>query len=380
LAGCLLALLLVWGVDRTGLWGALGVDPNIAAKWQPERLSELPTYYVLPGVPTGGVHKRRGGPSVETRRVLAEASEAFGRSDHPYGEEPPVRISRGRYGFRDELPAEPGGHAILGASFVEAGFVEADDTIPGWLRRDHGVAASNFGLAGAGGRTLAHALERFALPTQPDRVTWVFSEGYGFAALGKELAAAQRHHRSEPRLGPFWRSVFEASEGMATSAWRRAVDCGTRWRHPLEQPLRLTPQALPQRAVVSWGGGGSATVDLSGPPPALTFELTRPLFAEVLTRMAGACREAGSAFQVVFVPSRATLFREAAPSFPDYTSGCAEFVLAECQRQGVRVHDATPALREAARAELVVNPVYDLHLNSAGMRAVARVIAAGNRR
>ncbi|MBW2399033.1 MAG: hypothetical protein JRG80_07135, partial [Deltaproteobacteria bacterium] len=149
--------------------------------------------YTKPGVPTGGHYRRRPGRRVESGRIFAAGAESRGIANHPYADDPPVRIEFGRYGFRSEFPPLSGGTAIIGASYVEAAFADAGDTIPGWLNRDHGIRAANFGIAFSGGFTALHVLERYVIPTHPAEVVWVFSGRGAFERLVTEGLALRRH-------------------------------------------------------------------------------------------------------------------------------------------------------------------------------------------
>jgi hypothetical protein len=382
-AGSLLSLTLAWGSISSGVLGSVGIDPAIGRKWLPSLHRLTFSAYTRPNVSTGKHFVRRRGRWVEEGRVLAEGAEAMGSLDHPYGELAPVRVSFGRYGFRDEFEPAPGGTAVLGASYVEAAFADAEDTIPGWLHRDHGVTASNFGVAFAGGFTALHILERYVLPTRPARVVWIFAERAAFERLVSEHPGFRARPRSAPPRPGFAAYVDETLAGFRLSgllrARRRLHDWFPLWVDP------LPPELAPLHSASRSPHGSFALAEEEIPVDvALLWKpeflrIAPRLLAEVLAKMNAMTGERGIEFRVVYIPSRLRLLEGMwvrRPAGREDLPDLFEIVARECRKLEIPVTDATPALRaRLAEGVLVINPIHDQHLNAAGMRVVAGLIA-----
>jgi hypothetical protein len=374
----------VWGVARTGAFASLGINPRIGPKWGPSLAATDFAAYKKPSVATGEHFRRRAGRRTDVGRILAGGAEASGIADHPYADAPPVRVSFGRYGFRDEYPAVEGGTALIGSSYVEAAFANAEDTIPGWLRRDHGIDAANFGVAFSGGYTALHVLTRYALPTRPAEVVWVFAERAAFERLVGEARKLRTPARTAVFDQPIGEHLRETLVGFSSSALLRARLRLYSWfpdrvdRLP-EQLARMQPVADSPHGSIELAGE-EVPVDVSLLWKSGYRRRAPPLLAEVLAKMKAATEARGIGFRVLYIPSRHRLLEGLWIRRPAGRRGLPNLfalVAQECRALGIPVIDATPALR--ARLEegvLVINPIHDQHLNAEGMRIVAQLIAA----
>ncbi len=365
----------VWLLDRTGIWERLRISPSMAGKWDPAERDPISRDYQRPGVPTGRHFHRRAGPFVSEGRILADGARHRGYAYAPYDAEPPIRVEYGRLGYRSEFAAEPGGTAVLGSSYVEAAFAAAEDTIPGWLRSDHGIPAANFGTAYTGGEAVLSSLDRFVMPTQPAHIVWLFAERADFGQLVEE----HRRITAEPgpKLGSLLDTLRSASAGFLVSALRSADDTGRYWRSRLggaTGPERRQP--LPKQRFRI--GTRALAIQLTAVPSWPIVTEARPLLASVLARMQRVAAAGGADLSVAYVPVRARTLRGLGvpPTrlipLPRFAVG----VESECEKLGIPFTDTTEPLRIALRQDvLVINPVWDTHLNAAGMRVVASSIA-----
>ena len=403
--GVYASLVAVWLVDRTGFWAVIDVDPDVASKWQPpSRTEDMAVFMTRPGTPTGRYFTRRRAASY-TGNVLAAVPRLKGLP-HPYGELEPIRARYGRYGFRDELPAKPEGTAVIGSSYVEAGFANAEDTIPGWLQRDHELAASNFGVAysGGGGDTALHYLERYVLPTRPKHVVWVVAERADLEVTLQMRLEIEAYRRPSPRLTTsLGGHLYQSSKGFVESAFLRALDSRDQWargfglasnadaaggwslaglsREEAQAVVAHYAKVLPKKPLrILTLGDRHHPIDLNEGPSREVLEHVIPILHPILQDMKAACFEAGASFSVVFLPSRETLFAGSpalSPPIPAQERNLSYQVLSRlCAKSAIPVTDSTPALRRAlAKGELIHNPVMDHHLNAKGMRLVAAEIA-----
>jgi hypothetical protein len=213
-------------------------------------------------------------------------------------------------------------------------------------------------------------------------VVWIFAEHSDFATLEREAGELERGGPVRRALLPGLRHYLSASgAGFAESGWLRAQNAAGQ---ALER-LSLRAEARPasngmerHRGVVEVARQRIA-VDalLLGRPAA--FETSQPLLGDVLARLAALARRGGFGISVVYVPSRFRLFDglwlRPPPRTPRLPDGAA-LVAEECAARGIPFRDATPELRALlAAGVLPINPIHDQHLNAAGMRAVAGLIA-----
>lgn len=375
------ALTLTWVVDGSGGWHRLGIDPEISSKWTPSGADVLPRFYQRPNVPTGRFFFRRSGPYEETSNVLKVGSEFFGITDHPYDQLPEVRIQYGRYGFRSEYPAAPGGTALVGASYAEAGFANAEHTIVGWLRRDYDVAAVNFGVSYVGGLTIVHYLKTFVLVEKPSHVVWIFAERWGFGALITERNAVQAARRPRRQLGNLGRYVVGSLEGFSEIAAGSGLEVWQQWTDPLRLRVNVvknpgTAVGPPNFPIVEVGGREYPVTLASQPSPELVDQ-SRPVLAQALSEMAVLCAQHGATLGIVYLPSREYLFS----TTPDYEVQLPEnygfrVLQEEAAARQIWIIDGTAPLRQAlAEGQMIINPIFDSHLNSDGMRVIAHAIA-----
>jgi hypothetical protein len=372
-AGVLTALLCVWLIDRAGFWPVVHLEPFVPTKWQPSGAGDYPVFYQTPSVRTGGAFRRRSGPRVEERNVLGFVP-GFDAPDPRYADTPPVRVSYGRYGFRDEYPAVEGGMALLGDSYLEAGFAAAPETIVGWLHRDYGIEAANFGVSLTGGFSHLHFLSHFVLPTRPAQVVWVFSDRHQFNQIPKEFAYVRAYGRPErllPGLSTYLSQTVSGFAGIALAEgrqtlaqWESLVGLGHRSESPPPAPT-----------VTFLLGNESHDITIGDPPDPARIEQSRPYLRIVLYWLKHLSEEAGAEAGVVYLPSRRDLLRRAFdPDAPRGTTHGFRVLQEEAAAIGLRIADTTPRLtRELAAGRMVLNH-RDQHLNSAGMRIVAGVI------
>jgi hypothetical protein len=366
----------IWLIDRSALWERVHVTPVLVGKWDPAERDPISRNYQKPAVPTGRHFFRRAGPFETMGRVLAEAAEHRGYDYAPYRAMAPVRVAFDRLGYRSEYPAEAGGTAIIGSSYVEAAFAAAEDTIPGWLRRDHTIPAANFGTAYTGGEAVLSSLEKFVMPTRPRHIVWLFAERADFGMLVEE----QRRIGAVPAplLGPLSNVLASTLGGFGKSALLSAADTGRYWRSRVLGEATTPAPAWPVPAHRYRIGADEVEIHLTAFPALELVTAARPLVGSVLERMQRLAEAGDATFSVVYLPARVRTLRglELPPARIPVMPRFAVSVQAECEELGIPFTDTTDPLRAALRrGELIINPVWDTHLNSAGMRVVAGEIA-----
>jgi hypothetical protein len=335
-----------------------------------------------PGVQTGRYFFRRGGPAV-AEVSLAYLAEQRGYPVHPYNRGAPARVRYGRYGFRDEYPPVSGGVALVGSSYAEAGFAEAEDTVVGWLRRDHGVPASNFGISFTKGYTVLHYLEQYVLPTQPSHVIRLFAERFDFIMVMTELEQMRTYRQPTRQLEGFPRYLAESARGILKSGYLRArasLSKGVRALVPLALlPNRHRGEPLPIKATIDIGGTQWAVDPITRPPTQKQLDEAGPVVADVLRKIKDLTEAHGTTFSVVYVPSHLRLlggFWVTPPAGSGDVPDAYAMIERRCHELDIPIVDATLHLRASLqRGEFIINPVFDDHLNAEGMRLVAGVMA-----
>lgn len=153
------------------------------------------------------------------------------------------------------------------------------------------------------------------------------------------------------------------------------------WTDPLRLRTKVgknlgTTVAPPKFPIVEVGGR-EYPVSLVGQPSAELVNQSRPVLAQVLDEMAELCAQQGATLGIVYLPSRGYLFS----TTPDYEVQLPEnygfrVLQEEAEARQIWVIDASVPLRQAlAEGRMIINPIFDLHLNSDGMRIIARAMA-----
>ncbi len=364
LAGSVVTLALLGTEPGRRLAGRGSISLDFAAKLATQPARSAPIFYTRPTLPVEPGVRRRGGPHTVYGNVLADFARFMGEPGEPYRELAPVRISYGPLGFRDELPARPGGIAVVGSSYVEAGFAAVADTIPGQLTNVHGRAASNFGVSNADGVAMLAYLRRFVLPTKPSAVVWVVSERFDL--------------RPRPVYEVSFREFVPGNGLDLVKAFGRA------WSRSLRSAFDAPPIARLEddraEATRCRFRPTGALVDVYPAPDSLGVAMGAFLWQ---ARAAlDLCRAADAKFLVVLVPARP---RFLAPELEAPDGGSVAWKLSQdydniirsLKGKGVHAVDLTPALAACvARGELPVVPIVDQHLNALGMSVVASETAA----
>jgi hypothetical protein len=377
LLGSALALLPLTIQPGRALLRSAGISIGWAAKLREAPAGGVPPrYYQLPEVPIGDSAWRRSGPVEVWANVLADYLEYSGVEDHPYHSLAPVRVSYGPLGFRDELPAKEGGIAMVGSSYLEAGFAGVEDTIPGQLQARHGRPAANFGMSFARPEDVLAHLEYFVLPTRPEWVVWVISERLELGDVEDPRVAKSFEWALRGRARDFLRGWIGS---FSDSISRRL---GERAKSPASVGI--------YRFLCRYRAAGH-DIQVHCPPPPPAAEVTRSIAAlrPAVSQAGERIAQSGAGLLVVMVPtlvrtldgviepaepSERARFREGASVHP-LDNGVER--LGEMVRAlGSLYLDLTPALSAAAaRGVLTNNPILDRHLNADGMAIAADEIA-----
>ena len=147
----------------------------------------------------------------------------------------------------------------------------------------------------------------------------------------------------------------------------------------------ISPKAVQRQVTkeiphdVDWVNVGDERVriDMSNLPKVDPFKRAKPVFSTVWMLMKTLFKQAGARLSVVYIPSGLRLFTgpwHEPPPLRDAAQGCTEFVHAACSAASIPMRDATPALQAALdQGGLIVNPVYDIHVNEQRMRILDRM-------
>ena len=371
--GIVCALVGLWWLEHhTGFSKSFGIDLKIADKWAgPTSAKSLPIAYRRPGVTSGRYFFRRN-QAQDHGNILARGAEASGFSEHPYSSLPSIDVSYGRYGFRDEYQETNGAVAVLGSSYVEAGFAAAEETVVGWLRREHGLPAVNYGMARAGGFAVVHFLERFVLPSKPSQIIWIFNERSDFDRLLEEYENMEEVRKVDPRLGTLGFYLRHTAKSFLVGGYHRLLSSFGQ---------SATEQSAPERipkSIVWQFADREQKVHLSFPPQSEVLTKTKPLLDEALAKLSALASRVNASLTVVYLPSRTSLFQAlGALDESDADSKAAyEALQNACQRHNITLTTVKPSLVEAMQnGEMVINPIFDQHLSSSGMRLAAQVVA-----
>lgn len=268
-------------------------------------------------------------------------------------------------GFRNAATPERVDVAVIGDSFVEAGLVPYEETLPVQLGRRLGAPVANLGQSGFGPLQERIVLERYALPLQPRQVVWLFFEGNDLLDDARFERFRREQHRP-PSSGFRSRSLFAQllpRLALATSGGREED----------------SPKARSRR-----GRCGDEHVYFAyvGRPLPEAEEAALADVQETLLDARRLTEAHGAEFLLVYVPFKYRVYRDLCVFPPE--SEPSEWTLNDLPErmaawacgQELPFLDLTPSLRDAAARGTPPFFADDGHWNAAGQAVAADAIAA----
>jgi hypothetical protein len=356
----------------------LGVDYEFKA----HAFHRFPIYYQQPTLPEGPFF-RRPGPDAWHGKVISAALRLQGIPDADVGD-PEVTVTYDRDGFRNPEDLADWEIVVVGDSFTEAGYLPYEDLFTTVLGRLTGRRVKNLGVSYTG--TLSHILylERFGTSPSAAHAVVAFFEANDADDIQRETALRKAPRPPVPPAAPV--PVIDAlprqsSFLLAVYRWSAMA-----WRDS------NAPRPPPKASVSDWVNaeftGGPVPVPLTlaytPPGPAEMSPKLRDLVDGAIGEWAETARRSGLTPWLLYLPCKRRaldgLLRfspRAEPRFAAWKpNDLPRWVAERCAAHAVRFVDATPALAADARAGILdFNGIYDSHLNRAGHRTVARVLA-----
>lgn len=279
-------------------------------------------------------------------------------------------------GFRDTGPITPTYAIAVGDSFTWGTYVEANQTWPEQVQAETGAPVLNFGVLGYGPMQYRLVTEKFALPLRPNVILWGLFAGNDFVNSADYAAwVKQGKHGTgltEPETG--WSDFLSRHVRVYELA-----------KFGLQAGIYYQRLASPEVIDVSAPGGPDwafypdileRQADGRQPMVAEGWKLTQQALLETETEV----RAAGAHLVVVIIPPKELIYWDL---LRQRLANSAAYDLAEpirtllnfCQTHQLHCLDLTPALNDHARSGEELYFRQDAHLNPAGHRLAAKLIA-----
>lgn len=277
-----------------------------------------------------------------------------------------VDVAYDENGFRNPPGRTRADVVLVGDSFLEAGLVSFEETIPARLERALGVTVQNFGCSGYGPQQERIALERYGLPLRPKSIVWFFFEGNDLLDVPR-YEEARRTGGQDPR-----KTRFLERSLVANLARRIALF--------VDRP-RLRDSAEAERRM---GRSGSTRIYFAFPGLPLSDEERASLVKaqDAIRSAAESSRAAGARFLLAFVPTKFRAHEGLVEFAPDalcatWRSNELPQLLARfAEDAGIEWIDLTPPLRASVeKGELPYFPD-DGHWSPSGQAVAAAAIEA----
>jgi PAS domain S-box-containing protein len=279
-------------------------------------------------------------------------------------------------GFRNEEDLKNADVAVIGDSYVESPMIPASQLASTGLAQLTKMTVANLGHSGYGPQQELAVLKRYGLPLHPKTVVWMFYEG-------NDLLDARGYADTLALLQSRWESL--------DSAWDRSFTRNSLlWLTQSVQGCIPNSHEMPQaaRTTVVDTEGKENKLYIKGHSYSVT--LTKQELDDlqkvvtVLKEAYQLVREDGARFMVVFVPHAYRVYRDIL-NFEGVGGDVAQWGLNDLPDRlrslvgdlspEIDYADLTPALRAAARRNVLVYLPDDTHWATQGHQVVAEVLA-----
>jgi hypothetical protein len=275
-----------------------------------------------------------------------------------------VDVAYDENGFRNPPGRTRADVVLVGDSFLEAGLVPYEETIPAILERKLDLVVQNLGCSGYGPQQEKIVLERYGLPLRPRFVVWFFFEGNDLADVGR-YEEARRTGGQDPR-----KTRFLARSLTANLARRIALLLERPRREDAPQAKRRMGTFRGNPMYFAFAGERLTEADRAH------LERAKALILEA----ANETRKAGARFLLVHVPTKFRVYRHLTQFAPD--TECAAWEANElpslmeefARESGIEFVQASLALYSGAAAGEIAYFPDDGHWNSRGHAIVAELL------
>lgn len=282
-----------------------------------------------------------------------------------------ITVTYDRRGYRNAAELDRADIALIGDSYVEGSHVSDDQALSSLLQADLARPVANLGVAGYGTAQELIALNRDAMPLQPQVVIWFFFEG-------NDLYDDYRFEKTVPGPHEAGTDPWTARHGW----WRRS------FVRNAQAQLRLVlypivPRYCPHFGIVSAGPRRGEKV-LFWPEAAVPwteFERDRWDRAQhTLREAARATRERDVTLVLVYVPIKFRVYRDfidlpASSELRDWALWSLPYLFTQfCRTEGLTCLDLTGLLRDSVRTGGMPYAPTDSHWSLEGHRLIARAL------
>ena len=271
-------------------------------------------------------------------------------------------------GFRNPPGRTRADVVLIGDSFLEAGLVPFEETVPARLEAALAAPVANLACSGYGPQQERIVLERYGVPRRPKAVVWFFFEGNDLIDVGR-YEEARRTGGMDPQ-----RTRFRARSLAANLARRVGL--------LFERPRREDAEEARRRRGVFRRGPEPVSLYFAYAAQPLTEEdrvhLERT--QAILRDADRITREAGARFLLAFAPTKFRVYE----GLVDFEPGalCAGWrgnelpglLEAFAGEAGIDWLDLTPVLRAAAERGELVHFEDDGHWSPRGNAVVAEAV------
>ena len=328
-----------------------------------------PTYFRLPSRPVGQVAFTREPHSSWHGRPLQTLLQLNRATDVAYTDEAEVRITWDQDGFRNPAGLADWHTVVVGDSFVESGYLPAEQLFTGVAAQKLGQPVKNLGISDTGNFSHSYFLHSYGRAPGCKHAVLAWFEGNDLTDNVREaqqLASGERPSHDIPPEPSLLRMLYHLV---------RDAD-----------KLRLTERSY-ANALFS---AKKVPVTLADAPPAsrqITAEQVQAL-NHALDQWAKICQQQGVAPHLLYLPAKRralhghVILQPQAPELSWQDNDLPTWIAARCAERQIHFINATPVLKAASAAGvLTYNAIYDTHLNAAGHRIVGELLAqelAGN--
>ncbi|PWU18893.1 MAG: hypothetical protein C5B50_07705 [Verrucomicrobia bacterium] len=364
-----------------GLLAAILITELLAWSWPARHQMDNPWYIDAGGGTTDSIELPFERPPHLKWRGLSRGDLAFmNHDDDPYART--ITFETDFEGFHNAKDIRQADLVMIGDSYTEAGNIPEDENFTSLASRKLGLSARNLGRAGYTTPTELIVLKKYGLPCRPKFIVWQIAESNDLAEC-----IAYENWIAKGR-GPYFQTIFRNSSAGIPSA-------SERWQR--RSPTYNLFTALRHHDLNPWPFTGTFTDRQQNEIPirfALEFGLQQPArghrgwptFSTALAEGAEICRTNNIHLLVVLIPMKYRALgpythfppgvRERAEAFPGASQEDSLGPLLQlfCDAHKIPFADATPILREKAKAGDLVYLPFDTHLSPAGHQAVAELI------
>jgi hypothetical protein len=281
-------------------------------------------------------------------------------------------------GFRDSGPVTPAYAIAVGDSFTWGTYVEAAQTWPEQLQAELNAPVINLGVLGYGPIQYQIVTEKYGLPLRPEIILWGVFTGNDFVNATEYSDWINKGKPdtglTEPEAGPL--SDFLSRHSRLVELVKFALRKGIYYQRSASSEV----VAIAARGGPDWTfypdvverQADSRRADVSE-----GWDLTR----QALLKTESEVKAAGAQFVVVIIPPKELVYwdvlrkRLADPTAYNLAEPIRMLVTL-CQAENLLCLDLTPTFIDHTRAGEELYFRQDAHLNAAGHRLAAELIAA----